>query len=130
MSGFDDFKMIKKTRKPHKCITCSRKIPIGSKAHNYIGTYEGEFQSWYQCDWCYWKLDSDDFSEGISGDEFIEQFFETESGTCPICKAKYGTLEWDWSKDETILKMECTNCDTQWEVLIGFDGDGDNKGEE
>ena len=123
MSDFGKYTKIKKTRKTHKCETCCRTIPIGSKAHYYIGSYEGEFQSWYQCDWCNFNLNDNEFLEGISGDEFMEQFLETESGVCPTCSAKYGALEWDWSKDDTTLKMECPECDTKWEVFIGFDGE-------
>lgn len=49
MSLWNNFNLIKKTRKDHICAATSVVIPKGSSCHKYIGIYEYDFQSWYIC---------------------------------------------------------------------------------
>ena len=46
-------KIIKKTRKPHRCDICCRRIPKGFSVHFYTGiNNEGEFFNCYLCNTC------------------------------------------------------------------------------
>ncbi len=51
--SFIDDKVIKKTRKDHRCEYCQRTIPKGSpNIYHWKGTMDNEMQSSYACHWC------------------------------------------------------------------------------
>lgn len=52
MNEFYTSYRIKKTRKEHKCVVCSRMIPKGSAAYKQDGKTDGEFYSYYLCPTC------------------------------------------------------------------------------
>lgn len=110
------------TRKPHSCIFCNRAIPVKSNAYNYRGMWEDNWQNWYSCEICQTNDDiSGDSSEGISGDEFRDWVYEQDFADCPKCKATYSEIDFEWSKDETTLLFECSDCEEKWEKFIGFE---------
>lgn len=45
-------RLIKKTRKPHKCLLCLRQIPAASSMMYWVGKYEGDFCYSYSCMTC------------------------------------------------------------------------------
>lgn len=47
---WDDFRKIIKTRKNHICAITGDLIPVGSSCWQWVGHWDGEFQSWYACD--------------------------------------------------------------------------------
>jgi hypothetical protein len=46
----NEWRRIKKTRKPHKCACTGLLIPVGSSCWRFVGMYEGDFQSWHCTD--------------------------------------------------------------------------------
>ena len=72
MSDFGDYKHVK-TKKPHICVYCGRKIPAGKRAWNYKGQYQGDWQNWYSCEYCHDYVEPTCMDEEyINGDEFNE----------------------------------------------------------
>lgn len=45
-------RIIKKTRKPHKCVLCLRIIPIGLRMRYWVGIHENDFHHSYCCTTC------------------------------------------------------------------------------
>lgn len=64
---FNSRKIIKATRKDHKCLGCLKVISTGSKAVKNSGKYEGEFYSYYLHEECDQFLASvpNQFDEGL-----------------------------------------------------------------
>lgn len=116
-----------KTRTPHGCVTCGRTIPKRSQAMHTGGMYEGDWQNWYMCKFCY---DHEVYESGeyVSGDEFYYWVADQDFYTCPSCKGidpDKGKLcrshpDWEWSEDQKTLLFECDVCGHKWEQYIGF----------
>lgn len=120
MSDFGEEKWVK-TRKPHSCAYCGRKIPNGTKARNYNGMWEGDWQNWYACEFCVTHVEPDYAERGeyISGDEF-QEWFRDNRLKCPNCGTDTHRHEWDWIKDDTAIAVECCECEHSWLVEIPF----------
>lgn len=119
---FNDFRHIKNTKSPHRCIICTRCIPPGHKAHNYVGEYEGEFQNWYTCDYCY-QNDLIPYNEEIScdGQEFyshIEVKFE-----CEECGSVVDPCIRRNKENPELYIITCQTCGNKTEIHIPFDID-------
>lgn len=56
-------KLIKRTRKRHRCFGCERIIPVGTMAHYSVSTDGGELSASYLC------LDCDEFQHTKAGRE-------------------------------------------------------------
>ena len=84
--AWNDFTRIKTCRKPHKCITCGRIIHPGFHAHNYVGNFEGDFQNWYMCDYCYTYV-LPQIPAGECFDTYYElhAYLEYTNEVCPEC---------------------------------------------
>ncbi|MDK7537826.1 hypothetical protein OWO94_13240 [Bacillus paranthracis] len=67
MSEFSNRHEIKKTRKDHKCLGCSKIIPIGTVAIKNSGMFENEFYSYYLHHECedFISKNSEYFDEGL-----------------------------------------------------------------
>ena len=69
-------KIIKKTRKIHRCDICGRKIPKGFSAHFYTGiNNEGEFFNCYICNTC--ETLTDEFPDAVL--DWYEGYFDTQT---------------------------------------------------
>lgn len=69
-------KIIKKTRKMHRCNICDRKIPKGFSAHFYTGiNNEGEFFNCYLCNTC--ETLSNEFPDSVI--DMWEGYFDTQT---------------------------------------------------
>ena len=53
---------IVKTRKPHRCLTCTRMTPKGAEMVYWVGKFEGDFQAHYTCKTCSELIELGDFS--------------------------------------------------------------------
>ena len=53
-------------RKPHKCEWCGEAIAVGEKHVKFVGTFEGDFQSWRMHAECYSATDKWEISEGFT----------------------------------------------------------------
>ena len=70
------YKIIKKTRKMHRCTICGRKIPKGFSAHFYTGiNNEGEFFNCYLCNTC--EMLSNEFPDSVI--DMWEGYFDTQT---------------------------------------------------
>ena len=70
------YKIIKKTRKMHRCTICDRKIPKGFSAHFYTGVNnEGEFFNCYLCNTC--ETLSNEFPDSVI--DMWEGYFDTQT---------------------------------------------------
>ena len=69
-------KIIKKTRKPHRCDICGRRIPKGFSAHFYTGiNNEDEFFNCYLCNTC--ETLTDEFPHTVL--DYHEGYFDTQT---------------------------------------------------
>jgi len=125
MGNFGKYKYVK-TRKPHSCIYCGRKLPAGSRMRNYHGLWEGNWQNWYCCGFCEKNVEPEYAEPGecISGDEFSSWFYDSDHVVCKKCSGnrRYYS-EWDWV-DLTHIKITCGDCYYEWIVEIPIDGEG------
>ena len=125
MSDFGGMRQVV-TRKPHRCVYCSRDIPIGVEACNYKGKWQEDWQNWYSCSFCNSTDEISAFTgEEISGDEFTDWLWNQEFSTCLDCGSKYTTVDHDWSKDQETVEFECTGCGKVWSRFIGFKAGGE-----
>ncbi len=129
-SEFNEFRHIKKTRKPQLCIICGRLIPPGHKAHNFVGENDGEFQNWYLCDYCYENILYTAYGEYISNETF-DDYFVSNLPHCPNCDGTdryWGDCDSHRFTDKSseTLKCKCSKCKNEYFIKIPFDA-GDNK---
>jgi len=115
-STFGDYE-IRKIRKEHICVSCNRKIPIGKKANYYNGMWEGDWQNWYMCMFCY-EMELCEPGEGISGDEF--HYWVSEEECCPKCLCT--GVDWEWTDDNESIDLYCSDCSYKWVKEIGWEG--------
>lgn len=54
---FYNERVVKNTRKDHKCFGCLVKLPIGSNCSYISGVYQGDFGAYYLCNKCKDYLD-------------------------------------------------------------------------
>ena len=115
---FFEIRTIKKSRKPRKCESCGRTIPVGHEVYNCKGKDGGEFFSYYMCTFC-------ETNSLGAGDEFIEapdtfnEYIENHSiSKCPNCKTWASWGNWDWSTDNTSIIFKCNDCGYEWEMKI------------
>lgn len=116
MSTFGNYKTVK-TRKSHRCETCQRTIPIGTRAINFRGMYEDDWQNFYMCEVC-WREEVYESGEPIEGYEFSEWMQDQMFALCPKCKTRYD--DWDWSENKEDLEFECS-CGEKWTHHVGFE---------
>ena len=120
MGDFGDFKHVK-TRKEHQCVFCGRTIPKGTKARNFSGLWEGDWQNWYTCGFCEREVENEyaNTGEEISGDEFRYWLEESKHFTCPHSgNNEYRNRNgWGWI-DNTHIQLGCGKCKKEWEVEI------------
>ena len=119
MSDFFDVNEVK-TRKPHECIFCRRVIPAGKTAFNAHGMWDGQWQHWYSCGFCWGneEISGHDEEEWISGDEF-ECWASEELATCPSCGEPYAKQKWIGNEQQT-LEFTCKKCGHIWNRFIGW----------
>ncbi|MGE5437503.1 MAG: hypothetical protein ACM3O3_09780 [Syntrophothermus sp.] len=97
---------IVKTRKDHKCAFCSSVIPKGFNAEYNCGLYEGDFHSFYICEFCNKFIEeyNCDLSEGFDSRELYEQMDEL----CE-CGDRLYLVENDIKN--SFLEFECDECE-------------------
>ena len=120
---FCDVKIIKKTRKPHKCVFCGRIIPVGSQnIEHWHGLHDEGFQCSYACHWCEkheerfisdnWVDDEIlDFWECLEEDIFSKELqpYRNKNGRLEV----YGKAEGDYfvfyssNMGEEVLRVKC-----------------------
>jgi len=111
-------KIVKHTKKPHRCEFCGVKIPVGSSCHNEVGTYCGDFNNYYLCERCRTLLTSKQGPWDNDGDElgeFHDILFDSDMLVCPKC-GKSNHREYDYSDDMLSIDLECNNCDHKYTV--------------
>ena len=108
---------IKRTRKKHRCMFCSRVIKIGDPAEYNAGIWEGDFQSYYFCDRCRKFIEkyNTELSDGFSGGDFTEYISGFGLDCCPVCGSN-NHREYTWAGDMMSCKYECDNCDHIWDA--------------
>jgi len=109
-------KIIKKTRKDHKCIFCGSVIPKNSpNIYYYCGKSDGNFQGSHVCNWCekhMYELCGDDgyildFWEALKCNIFGELFEKYDEKECE-CDSCEGVIESVTTRDYLIF--ECDEC--------------------
>ena len=119
---FINQRIIKKTRKSHKCVCCGRAISPGStEIRHFSGKIEGDFQSSYECNWC------EDNSDELLDDEYYRDFWEAiqdmfydtsdqyKECDCTVKHGLAGNIEYDFDKnDPNYLAIKCENCGKVW----------------
>lgn len=119
-SEWNSFRHIQKTRTPHRCITCGRIIPTGSKSHNYVGEYEGDFQNWHLCDYCHEYVYPQIAGEEIDVYYALFTYLQCTYDTCPECGWNYGDPKIHRDKDNSCLYIVEYRCGHKQEVYIPF----------
>ena len=114
--------MIKKTRKPHTCIFCSRIIPTGNEIEENCGVWGGEFQHYYFCTRCRKFIDEYDvcLEDGFSEGDFFDYALSHLDTVCQNCKSY--RLDHDWSEDTLICTMTCTECGHEFQIDFSMEG--------
>lgn len=122
MSDFGNHKWVK-TRKTHPCVYCNRTIPTGTKARNYKGRWQGDWQDWYACGFCVENVEPThtESDEPISGEEFIYWLQDSDHWKCPTCGEHRYNHDWEWREDDTGVIITCGQCDHEWAVAIPFE---------
>lgn len=122
MSDFGNSKWVK-TRKAHHCVYCNRNIPIGTKARNFTGKWEGDWQNWYACGFCVEHVEPKyaENGEPISGDEFMYWLQESEHWKCPSCEEHRYNHDWEWGEQDSSVVITCSECGHEWIVEIPFE---------
>ena len=110
---------IESTRKAHKCEYCNAIIPIGSSCNKEVGTYEGEFNSYYLCNRCVYFLDNFVNREDTLG-FFADDLFYTNILVCPKCIG-YKHKSTELYNNSKTIKLECGNCSHIWDVDLGIE---------
>ena len=119
MSTFGIYKCVK-IRKKHSCVLCGRTIPLGKKAWNNTGMFEGDWQNWYMCIPCNDNIEVE-YGEDISDEDFSTWLYsQPDSSKCPSC-GEESYIDWDFSANGENVEFECGECDHKWEKHIGFD---------
>jgi hypothetical protein len=118
--SFWNSKIVKKTKKKHKCQYCGRIIQIGESCSNEVGTYEGDFNNYYVCNRCCNAIDELHIEfDGELGD-FYECIYDyTDLCRCPACGSRKNR-EREWSDDSMSCTFECDNCDEIWTKDFSF----------
>jgi len=70
MTEFHEFRRIKSTRKDHRCESCPRPIPKGSRATYISGKSEGELYSFHQHEDCHAAAAAYANLHGLYGEEW------------------------------------------------------------
>lgn len=73
-------KHVNKTRKPHRCSWCHRKIPAGSEMKSWASIWEGEFCHGYSCITCDKIMDYVDGTDGFEGGFVAEMLSYSVAG--------------------------------------------------
>ena len=131
MSTFGGGMRLVKTRKPHRCETCDRTIPTGTKAYYQGGMYEGNWQNWHMCQFCHDKEVFD--GDCVTGYEFSDWLTEQDFFRCPACRGvnpktgeghlchtPWRDIKNKWSEDQKTLLLECMLCGHKWSQYIGW----------
>lgn len=114
VSNFHDSKLVK-TRKKHSCFICQRKFPKGSELIRCNGVYDGDWYSYYLCQFCD-RLLSDEEYQDVWDDTLNEEAFDIyiqNNFECPDCKERPFEREWI---DLTHLEIEF-DCDCSKQVF-------------
>lgn len=106
---WNNFRYVKKSRKEHQCISCGRLTPPGSKVHNYVGEYEGDFQNWHLCDYCY-EYVYPKINEEIDVYYELLTYLQYTYDTCPECGWNYGDPKVNRDKDDKCLYTITYKC--------------------
>ncbi len=123
MSKFYDFTHIKKTRTRHWCAMCNRLIPEKHKAHYYVGEFEGDFQDWYLCDFCYSNV-LGTLEDGEYLDiEYFWKYFRENLLRCPVCGKSDEYEDKIRLPDNMaeIVNCTCSHCGNTYTVEVPFD---------
>lgn len=118
--SFWESKKIKKTRKPHTCEYCGCLIPAGSSCRNEVGTYDGDFNSYYLCERCVLFMDL--FRWKASGElgDIFDEIYNTDLMNCPQCKS-WRNSDREWIDNRQKIKLECDQCDHKWVVDLSLE---------
>jgi hypothetical protein len=83
---------IKKTRKPHSCLWCDKRIETGSAAYHASGVFEGDFWSGHHHPECAAAIDSQTWQErqdGYSPGECARGRTDDDRESGPAFSAEY-----------------------------------------
>jgi len=109
MSEFWTSKLIKKSRKQHRCEHCDNTIQIGTSYSRESGMYEGQIQDYALCLRCVALLTGNnpiwDDDNGELGN-FHEKLMDSYFTNCPKC-GKHTISDFEYSEDEMTIKIEC-----------------------
>ena len=123
MSGsFGKLIRIKHTHKPHRCLICTRKMPVGVGAVSYQGMYEGDWQNWRVCLPCETILNQLQGGDEISDEDFYTWLEDNDYFECSKCGPKYPRhVERKWSDDHLSIFFKCEDCGLTWSLYLGWD---------
>lgn len=118
---FFDSRIVKRTRKDHKCIYCGRTIPKGSKdVFNWGGKCDGDMQNSYACHWCNEHsqdlCDDDgyigDFWDSLREYIFCDLFDKFKECDCIDEQEFVGNIEVRF--EGNYLTFVCEDCGKEW----------------
>ena len=120
MSEFWLSKIVKKSRKKHRCEYCGAVIEPGSSYSRESGKYEGEIQDYALCLRCRTLLDSNNPTWAMDDGElgnFHDAFMDSNFIQCPACKSPY-VGEVSYSLDMMRVTLVCDKCDEIYRVSL------------
>lgn len=136
MSDFHSRKTIK-TRKPHDCIYCNRRIGVGELAVYQTGKYEGNMYNHYMCLWCdnnvsnletYGEGGSYEFEVGGLHERVGDNMIPLE---CLKCRSDDMDYDVDTHPDKECIDFKCQTCGHKYMLkLDDFFGDDSTYGKE
>jgi len=117
---FCNRRIVKKTRKPHRCAYCKREIPAGAKKIlNWAGLFECDFQNSYACHWCQSHMNDlqDDeyigeFWDDLTDNIFYDEFKKYKECDCTTDKGFVGNIKAEFDGDYLVWK--CKDCGKVW----------------
>ena len=120
---FWNSKIIKKSRKLHKCQMCRGLISIGDNCHNEVGVFNGDFNNYYLCNRCYDLIthDSDTWVYENEIVDIIVILMECDFLECPNCH-KHSLRDYNFT-DNKHLKMSCICDECEHEYIVNLSSD-------
>jgi ribosomal protein S27E len=118
---FFDSRIVKQTRKDHRCAVCGRIIPKGSKdIYNWGGKWDGDMQNSYACHWCHEHskdlCDDDgyiiDLWDSLREYIFEELFDKYRECDCVDEHGYAGNIEAELEGNYLVFK--CEDCGKEW----------------
>ena len=114
---FSSWKTVKKTRKPHICSFCERRIDIGERAGSGFYVDGGAAHSNYMCAWCF-----DNHNLVLDGESEYEVGMLWESvcnhieNKCSQCNGRDLDITVDTRENLVIVKCNWDACAHRWSL--------------